>query len=131
MLSAIAPVNVTTLSSTLISEIALISPSHITRAIYKNSLSVPDVSKNTLVPPINLSPYTTGIAASLLCLFINIPRSKSSKSVVPKSGMSGVGINHEIAFETIFTTALNGLVTALKTFLKTHYALPHLISKTV
>ena len=86
--------------------------------MYKNSLSVPDVSKNTLVPPTSLSPYTTGIAASLLCLFSKIPRSKSSNSPTPKSGISGVGINHEIACTNIFTTASNGFVTALNTFFK-------------
>ena len=50
---------------------------------------MPEVSIKTLVPPISLSPYITGIDALLDCLFTKIPRSVSSKSMVPKSGTSG------------------------------------------
>ena len=53
-------------------------------------MSVPEVSINTLVPPISLSPYTTGIQALFDCLFNKIPLSVSSKSFVPKSGTSGL-----------------------------------------
>ena len=57
-------------------------------------LSVPEVSIKTLVPPTSLSPNITGIFASLDCLFINKPRSKSSNSFVPKSSISGTfGLN--------------------------------------
>ena len=56
VLSVNAPSKVTTLSSTLISSIEFISPSDNTKATYKKSLSVPDVSINTLVPPTSLSP---------------------------------------------------------------------------
>ena len=56
VLSVNAPSKLTTLSSTLISSIEFISPSDNTKATYKNSLSVPDVSINTLVPPTSLSP---------------------------------------------------------------------------
>jgi len=72
-------------------------------------LSVPEVSTKTLVPPTNLSPYITGIFASLLCLFKRTPVSKSSASLTPKSGRSGTfGLNnHAIAIVAInFTIGL-------------------------
>ena len=56
MYSLSTPYDVTTLSSTLISSIEFISPSHKTRATYKYVLSVPLVSTKTLVPPTFLSP---------------------------------------------------------------------------
>ena len=72
-------------------------------------LSSPDVSTKTLVPPSNLVPYTTGIFASLDCLFNKTPFSKSSNSLVPKSGISGVlGLNTQ-AMATVAINLTTGL----------------------
>ena len=69
-----------------------ISPSHSAKHTYKNSLSLPAVSMNTLVPPIFLLPYTIGIPPTALCLLINIPCCITSN----EPGVSYSGISNDI-----------------------------------